>query len=116
ISVEVGGTQYQVHVLKRPHVDAFLQAVGDIFEVVAFTASLSAYANPVCDFLDPNGTIFRARLFREHCIYLKQSYVKDLQRMGRPLNRIAIIDNSPLAYMLQPDNAIPIGSWFDDPN
>jgi TFIIF-interacting CTD phosphatase-like protein len=24
------------------------------------------------------------------------------------------VDNSPIAYMLQPENAIPILSWYDD--
>lgn len=34
------------------------------YEVVVFTASLSQYANPVIDLLDPKGQIKR-RLFRE---------------------------------------------------
>jgi RNA polymerase II subunit A small phosphatase-like protein len=29
---------------------------------------------------------------------------------------VIIIDNSPSSYMFQPDHAIPIGSWYDDPN
>ena len=32
---------FQVYVLKRPHVDEFLQRVGELFECVLFTASLS---------------------------------------------------------------------------
>lgn len=28
---------------------------------------------------------------------------------------IIIVDNSPVAYMLQPENAMPILSWYDDP-
>ena len=31
----------QVYVLKRPHVDAFMKRVGELYEVVIFTASLS---------------------------------------------------------------------------
>ena len=31
----------QVYVLKRPHVDEFLQRLGELFECVLFTASLA---------------------------------------------------------------------------
>ena len=31
----------QVYVLKRPHVDEFLQRMGELFECVLFTASLA---------------------------------------------------------------------------
>lgn len=32
---------YQVYVLKRPHVDEFLQKMGELYECVLFTASLA---------------------------------------------------------------------------
>jgi NLI interacting factor-like phosphatase len=41
-----------VYVLKRPHMDAFMAAVGAAFEVVVFTASLAKYADPLLDLLD----------------------------------------------------------------
>jgi hypothetical protein len=44
------------------------------------------------------------------------TYVKDLRRLGRPLETICIVDNSPQSYAFQPRNAIPIDSWFDDRN
>ena len=28
---------------------------------------------------------------------------------------IIIVDNSPVAYLFQPENAIPAVSWYDDP-
>lgn len=34
-------TAFQVYVLKRPHVDEFLQKMGELFECVLFTASLA---------------------------------------------------------------------------
>ena len=68
------------------------------------------------DRIDPKGDVVPLRLFRDHCSTVNGSYVKDLSLLGRPLNQMAILDNSPVAYLFQPRNAIPILSWFDDPN
>uniref|UniRef100_A0A673B2C5 Mitochondrial import inner membrane translocase subunit TIM50 n=1 Tax=Sphaeramia orbicularis TaxID=375764 RepID=A0A673B2C5_9TELE len=71
------------------------------------------YADPVSDLLDPWGA-FTTRLFRESCVFHKGNYVKDLSHLGRDLNRVIIIDNSPASYIFHPDNAVPVESWFDD--
>lgn len=42
-------------------------------------------------------------------------FVKDLSLVGRHLRDSIIIDNSPTSYMLQPECALPILSWYDDP-
>nr|XP_014351319.1 PREDICTED: carboxy-terminal domain RNA polymerase II polypeptide A small phosphatase 1 isoform X2 [Latimeria chalumnae] len=106
IPVEIDGTVHQVYVLKRPHVDEFLKRMGELFECVLFTASLAKYADPVADLLDKWGA-FRARLFRESCVFHRGNYVKDLSLLGRDMNKIIIIDNSPASYIFHPDNA----SW-----
>lgn len=62
IPVEIDGVVHQVYVLKRPHVDEFLQRMGELFEYVLFTARLAKYANPVADLLDKWGA-FCTRLF-----------------------------------------------------
>ncbi|KAJ7999923.1 hypothetical protein DPEC_G00199440 [Dallia pectoralis] len=113
VPVEIEGTTHQVYVLKRPHVDEFLQRMGELFECVLFTASLAKYADPVTDLLDKCG-VFRTRLFRESCVFHQGCYVKDLSRLGRPLNKTLILDNSPASYIFHPENAVPVVSWFDD--
>uniref|UniRef100_A0AAQ4Q593 protein-serine/threonine phosphatase n=1 Tax=Gasterosteus aculeatus aculeatus TaxID=481459 RepID=A0AAQ4Q593_GASAC len=113
VPVEIDGTVHQVYVLKRPHVDEFLQRMGQLFECVLFTASLAKYADPVADLLDQWG-VFRARLFRESCVFHRGNYVKDLSRLGRELSKVIIIDNSPASYIFHPENAVPVQSWFDD--
>ncbi len=113
IPVEIDEQVYQVYVLKRPRVDDFMKAVGEKFEVVIFTASLSKYADPVIDLLDKH-RVCKHRLFREACTPHKGNYVKDLLRLGRPIKDVIIIDNSPASYAFQPENAVPIESWFDD--
>ncbi|XP_016133863.1 CTD small phosphatase-like protein isoform X2 [Sinocyclocheilus grahami] len=115
VPVEIDGTVHQVYVLKRPHVDEFLQKMGELFECVLFTASLAKYADPVADLLDQWG-VFRVRLFRESCVFHRGNYVKDLSRLGRELRNVIIVDNSPASYIFHPENAVPVQSWFDDMN
>lgn len=115
VPVEIDGTVHQVYVLKRPFVDLFLSKMGEMFECVLFTASLAKYADPVADLLDTT-TCFRSRLFRESCVYYKGNYVKDLSKLGRDLHNVIIIDNSPASYIFHPENAVPVTSWFDDPD
>ncbi|CAG9831416.1 unnamed protein product [Diabrotica balteata] len=115
VPVEIDGTLHQVYVLKRPHVDEFLQRMGELYECVLFTASLAKYADPVADLLD-KWDVFKARLFRDSCVFYRGNYVKDLNKLGRELQQIVIVDNSPASYIFHPDNAVPVASWFDDMN
>eukprot|EP00760_Papus_ankaliazontas_P034858 PhM_4_TR7526/c0_g1_i1/m.63588/K15731/CTDSP; carboxy-terminal domain RNA polymerase II polypeptide A small phosphatase len=115
LPVVVDGQTYHVYIKFRPHLMTFLQEVSKIFECAIFTASLGAYANGLMDQLDPGRTMCPHRLFREHCSYTNGAYVKDMSLLGRDLNKIMIADNSPVAYLFQPRNAIPVVSWFDDP-
>eukprot|EP00884_Botryococcus_braunii_P018727 jgi/Botrbrau1/5538/Bobra.0023s0022.1 len=114
IPVEIEGKIVDVYVLKRPWMDEFMASVGQRFEVVVFTASLSKYADPLLDLLD-TGSVVRWRLFRESCFPYEGNYVKDLLCLGRPLSDTIIVDNSPHSYVFQPDNAVPIGTFIDDP-
>jgi carboxy-terminal domain RNA polymerase II polypeptide A small phosphatase len=109
------GETHTVFVKKRPGVDRFLEACAKSWEVVIFTASLSLYADPVMELLDPTGLCCE-RLYREHCVLVGGCYVKDIAKLGRDLKRTLIIDNSPLSYALQPENAIPIEAFFSDPD
>ncbi|KAF8291987.1 putative mitochondrial import inner membrane translocase subunit TIM50 [Trypanosoma cruzi] len=104
-----------IYVAYRPFLHEFIQAVAGLFEVVIFTASVSMYCNPVMDAVDPEGILGSLRLYREHCSILNGAYVKDLSLLGRELSQVAIVDNSPVTYLFQQRNAIPIPSWFDDP-
>ena len=46
----------------------------------------------------------------------QSNWQQDLERLGRPLKSIIILDNAPASYLFHPDNAIPITSWFSDLN
>ncbi|KAI0072499.1 NIF-domain-containing protein [Panus rudis PR-1116 ss-1] len=113
VPVEIEYTWHNFYVLKRPGVDNFLKRMGEIYEVVVFTASLAKYADPVLDRLDPERTVAH-RLFRESCYNHRGNYVKDLSQLGRPVGETIIVDNSPASYIFHPHNAVPVSSWFSD--
>lgn len=114
VPVHLGEGIFQpIYVCKRPGVDEFLREVSKHFEVVLFTASLPNYADPVIDFLDPYCGI-RCRLYREDCLQFQGMYIKDLSRLGRDIDQVIIVDNSPASYSMHPQNALGCKSWFRD--
>ncbi|KAJ2356945.1 hypothetical protein GGF43_001762 [Coemansia sp. RSA 2618] len=114
VPVVLEGQEHSVYVVKRPGVDEFISVMGQYYEVVVFTASLSMYADPVLDLLDKRG-VMHHRLFRESCNLYNGNYVKDLSRLGRDVSQSIIIDNSPASYAFHPNNAIGISTWLNDP-
>ncbi|KAI9751739.1 MAG: hypothetical protein M4579_005930, partial [Chaenotheca gracillima] len=113
IPVEIEGQYHNVYVIKRPGVDQFMKRVGELYEVVVFTASVSKYGDPLLDQLDIHNVVHH-RLFRESCYNHQGNYVKDLSQVGRDLQQTIIIDNSPTSYIFHPQHAVPISSWFSD--
>ncbi|OJD11472.1 hypothetical protein ACJ73_09531 [Blastomyces percursus] len=113
IPVEIEGQYHNIYVIKRPGVDQFMKRVGELYEVVVFTASVSKYGDPLLDQLDIHKVIHH-RLFRDSCYNHQGNYVKDLSQVGRDLRDTIIIDNSPTSYIFHPQHAIPISSWFSD--
>lgn len=103
------------YVYKRPNLDHFLKHVSQWFDLIIFTASLPEYADPVIDWIDSNNVI-RSRYFRSSCQVLNNQYVKDLSLLGHDLSQICILDNSPISYLYNQDNAIPIDGWTSDPD
>eukprot|EP00755_Sulcionema_specki_P010151 Sspe_Gene.45657::Locus_22650_Transcript_2_2_Confidence_0.667_Length_1471::g.45657::m.45657/K15731/CTDSP; carboxy-terminal domain RNA polymerase II polypeptide A small phosphatase len=94
----------------------FLARCCELFDVIVWTASLSVYADPLIDELCAMAKCGSVRrMFREHCTEVQGGgYAKDLRTIGRKLDDVAILDNSPSVAIYQPNNLIPISSWYDD--
>ena len=39
-----------------------------------------------------------------------------MARLGRDIEQTVIVDNSPASYLLHPEHAVAIKSWFSDSN
>lgn len=83
------------------------------YDIIIYTASLQAYADPVIDEIDPQRVV-KGRMFRNSCSIFNNIFVKDLGALGRNLKDVIIIDNSETSFLFQPENAIHIKAYFDD--
>ena len=116
LKMKMKNVEYTIHVLKRPYVDKFIDTVSKIFEIIIFTASIPDYANPLLNKLDPYNKIFY-RLYREHCTKTNDGlFIKDLNKLGRNLKDVIIIDNNPISYKLNKTNGLPILTWHSIQN
>ena len=103
-----------MYVAFRPYLQEFLDAAKAAnFEIVLFTASEKSYADACVKLFDPEDKYFSHRLYRPACLQAYQNvYVKDLSRLGRPLERTIIVDNSVHAFGYNLDSGIPIASYY----
>jgi len=118
INVYIDHVPVTFYVSERPYLKNFMKKVCDWYRVVIFTASVRNYADPVIDRLYYSDRI-AGRFFRESCSQFEGMFIKDLTTVcgdngAEGLSRCIIIDNSPISYMWNQENAIPCESWMAD--
>ena len=129
-SKNINECQYQIEVMLpsrkkgkigvniRPNWEKALNIIKDKYIIVVFTASHSAYADAVLNFMDPNNNYFQYRLYRNNCTSVKyegkEIYIKDLSVFKNiDLKNIIIIDNSVVSFTYQLDNGMPILPYYN---
>jgi Dullard-like phosphatase family protein len=106
-----------VFVVERPGLRQFLAELASFAEVLVFTAGLEDYAKPIIDAIDPDQSLHKIRIYREGCVKTEfYQCVKDMARVNRDLKRTVLVDDTPLAFLHQPDNGIPVLGFRGDPD
>jgi RNA polymerase II subunit A small phosphatase-like protein len=95
----------------RPHLEELLEYSGKNCETVVWTAGVRAYAQAVIRNIDPTGVI-------DHCIYRHEKwftgqagYAKDLSLVGRDLNYVLILENTPDCVRGHEENGILVSDY-----
>ncbi|OMJ93763.1 hypothetical protein SteCoe_3207 [Stentor coeruleus] len=109
---ETLGHYHQGKFLKRPGVTEFLLEMDKYYELVLFTASRKEYADWAMDSIDPSGLVM-LRLYREHML---EDDIKNLEYIGRDIDKTIIIDNFSKSFGKHSQNGIEIKSWTGDNN
>ena len=100
----------------RPGIYEFLDEVGKYYELIVFTTATQDYADVLIDAVEEDKIYFEHRFYREHATIIDNDFVKDLKRIGRPLDKIIIVDNMPQNFRLQKENGIIIKAFWGEDN
>ena len=101
----------------RPGAEEFIKELSEFYEIIIFTAALQNYADLIISGLDPDGVV-SDKLYRQHTINMDNSYIKDLDKLGRDIKKVIIIDNISENFSKQPQNGLNIcdfeGNEYDE--
>lgn len=109
----------------RPWALEVVRKLKEHYRIVIYTASVKAYADTILGYLDPNNELFEYRYYREHCIHINNSHIKDLRLFTQPnsfndtnwsLDELLLIDNSSQCFGFHINNGYPMLPFTDDPN
>ena len=100
----------------RPGLIRFLSKIKNFYEIIVFTSGTKEYGDQIIDVIENDEKYFDHRLYRDHTLFYNNEYIKDISRIGRPLDKIIIVDNLPQNFRLQKENGIEIKPFFGDDN
>ena len=98
-------------ILYRPGLIQFLNKIFPIFDVIIWTVATKDYADKIIDNIEKEKKYFSKRLYREHTTYKNKIYIKDLSNLGRPLDKVIIVDDKENNFCLQRNNGILIAPF-----
>jgi hypothetical protein len=93
---------------KRPGLDLFLERLSQRYEVVIWSSSGLDNAMDVVSRLDPEHQWLHDTISKE---VEHPGTEKDLQYLGRPLQRVIVVDTKPNANEKYADNTLVIPEW-----
>ena len=94
-----------------------MEKVKEFYEIILFTEASEAYAKLIMEAFNNNQNkkqYFEYKLYRQHAIIIEQDFVKDLSRVGRPLDKTIIIDNIGQNFKMQKSNGILIKPFLGE--
>ncbi|CAK64945.1 unnamed protein product (macronuclear) [Paramecium tetraurelia] len=96
--------------ISRPWLFQFLESIKPFCEIIIFTAGQQNYADNAISQIQCDHLIDH-KLYRHQTVYNGIHFIKDLSKIGRPLEKTIIIDNTPINFQLQQENGLVISSW-----
>ena len=93
---------------------SFLTLLKPFYEIISFTSATREYADVIINEIEKKRNFFDYKFYREHCVIYKDTFVKDISRIGRDIQKIIIVDNNENNFVLNKENGIKISSYYGD--
>ena len=97
----------------RPGLIHFLSEMKKYFELIIFSLFTQKIADYIINFIEKKEKYFEYRLYVQHATIIENEFIKEIKRIGRPINKIIIVDNFSQNYKTNKKNAINIKSYFE---
>ena len=97
----------------RPFLREFLSNIYPYYEIFVFSSGIKNYVEQIINFIEDKEQYFDYKLYRENTNYSDENYYLDINKLGRDLKRIIVIDHK----FNYGNNGILINSFqFDEIN
>ena len=97
----------------RPFLREFLSNIYPYYEIFVFSSGIKNYVEQIINFIEDKEQYFDYKLYRENTNYSDENYYLDINKLGRDLKRIIVIDHK----FNYGNNGILINSFqFDEVN
>ena len=93
---------------------SFLTLLKPFYEIISFTSASKEYADVIINEIEKKRKFFDYKFYREHCTIYKDTFVKDISKIGRDLEKIIIVDNNENNFVLNKENGIKISAYYGD--
>ena len=103
-------------IILRPGLREFLHSLLPYYELIIFTTGIKEYADQILNFIEIDEKYFSYRLYRQNATIVNENYYKDLNKLGRDIKKIIIVDDKKVSMELQEANGIIIKPFIFNPD
>ncbi|ESL06834.1 hypothetical protein TRSC58_05485 [Trypanosoma rangeli SC58] len=89
----------------RAYLRELLRSIKDVFEVIVWTAGEREYAKNILEEINQEH-IIQHLIYRHGAWFCSEDYTKDLKKLGRNIDYVIIVENTPDCVRANPQNGI----------
>ena len=100
----------------RPGIFSFLNSIKPFYELISFSLESKEFSNVILNEIEKNTKYFDYNLYKEHGTLFGNKLVKDINKLGRDIRRVIIVDDDENNFILNKENGIKIKPYLGEKN